>query len=103
LCDLGTLLGLWSNSGERLAGSNPMPTQTPGFITRQQAAVRYAERSGRDVSKLAYYIVFGTFKMGVVLQQIYFRFHRGQTQDQRFAGMGKLAEGLFQLAADRRT
>ena len=28
LCDLGTLLGLWSNRGESLAGSNPMPTQT---------------------------------------------------------------------------
>jgi aminoglycoside phosphotransferase (APT) family kinase protein len=102
LCDLGTLLGLWSNPGEGMAGSNPMPTQTPGFLSRQQAAARYAERSGRDVSRLDYYIVFGTFKMGVVLQQIYFRFHRGQTQDTRFAGMGKLAEGLFQLAADRR-
>jgi hypothetical protein len=54
------------------------------------------------VSKLDYYVVFGTFKMGVVLQQIYFRFHRGQTQDTRFAGMGKLAEGLYRLAADRR-
>jgi aminoglycoside phosphotransferase (APT) family kinase protein len=102
LCDLGTLLGLWSNRGEGLAGSNPMPTQTPGFLTREQAAARYGERSGRDVSGLAYYVVFGTFKMGVVLQQIYFRFHRGQTRDDRFAGMGKLAEGLFQLAADRR-
>ena len=102
LCDLGTLLGLWSNTGEGLAGSNPMPTQTPGFLSREEAAARYAERSGRDVSRLPYYVVFGTFKMGVVLQQIYFRFHRGQTQDTRFAGMGKLAEGLFQLAADRR-
>ena len=102
LCDLGTLLGLWSDPGEGLAGSNPMPTQTPGFLSRESAGRRYAERSGRDVSQLRYYVVFGTFKMGVVLQQIYFRFHRGQTQDQRFAGMGRLAEGLFQLAADRR-
>jgi aminoglycoside phosphotransferase (APT) family kinase protein len=102
LCDLGTLLGLWSNRGEGLAGSNPMPTQTPGFMTREEAARRYAERSGREVARLSYYIVFGTFKMGVVLQQIFFRFHRGQTQDARFAGLGRLAEGLFQLAAERR-
>jgi aminoglycoside phosphotransferase (APT) family kinase protein len=102
LCDLGTLLGLWSNPGEGLAGSNPMPTQSRGFLSRQEAAARYAERSGRDVSLIPYYVVFGTFKMAVVLQQIYFRFHRGQTQDQRFAGMGRLTEGLFQLAADRR-
>ena len=102
LCDLGTLLGLWSDPGEGLAGSNPMPTQTPGFLSRAGAARRYAERSGRDPRALDYYIVFGTFKMGVVLQQIYVRFHRGQTQDRRFAGLGQLARGLYQLAADRR-
>ena len=40
--------------------------------------------------------------MAVVLQQIFYRFHRGQTQDDRFAELGKLAEGLFSLASDRR-
>jgi aminoglycoside phosphotransferase (APT) family kinase protein len=102
LCDLGTLLGLWSDRGESLAGSNPMPTQTPGFMTRDEAARRYAERSGRPVESIPYYLVFGTFKMGVVLQQIYFRFHRGQTRDARFEGMGMLARGLYELAAKRR-
>jgi hypothetical protein len=49
-----------------------------------------------------YYIVFGTFKMAVVLQQIYQRYHAGQTQDTRFAALGRLAEGLFHLASTRR-
>ena len=97
----------------RCSGSGAIPARvSPAAIRcrRRRPASCHAsrppratrERSGRDVSRLPYYVVFGTFKMGVVLQQIYFRFHRGQTQDQRFAGMGKLAEGLFQLAADRR-
>ncbi len=102
LCDLGTLLGLWSNRGEGLAGSNPMPTQTEGFMTRDEATRRYAERSGISVDAIPYYVVFGTFKMGVVLQQIYFRFHAGQTRDERFRGMGALARGLYELAAERR-
>lgn len=102
LCDLGTLLGLWSNRGEGAAGSNPMPTQTPGFMTREEATRRYAQRSGTAVDAIPYYLVFGTFKMGVVLQQIYFRFHRGQTRDERFQGMGELAKGLYRLAAERR-
>jgi aminoglycoside phosphotransferase (APT) family kinase protein len=102
LCDLGTLLGLWSNPGEGLAGSNPMPTQTEGFMSREEATHRYAERSGTSVDAIPYYLVFGTFKMGVVLQQIYFRFHRGQTRDERFQGMGELARGLYRLAAERR-
>ena len=41
--------------------------------------------------------------MAVVLQQIYFRFHRGQTRDERFAGMGQAAANLFRLAAERRS
>ena len=102
LCDLGTLLGLWSNLGEGLAGSNPMPTQSEGFVTRQEATRRYAQRSGADVAAIPYYVVFGTFKMGVVLQQIYFRYHRGQTRDERFAQLGELAKGLYGLAAARR-
>ena len=102
LCDLGTLLALWSDPGEPLAGMNPMPTQKSGFLSRGEAVERYAERSGREVSTVSYYDVFGTFKMGVVLQQIYIRFHRGQTQDKRFAALGKGARGLYDLAAARR-
>ena len=81
---------------------NPMPTMTPGFLRRDAAAQRYGERSGLDLAVLPYYLVFGTFKMAVVLQQIYFRFHKGQTQDERFAGMGEGAKALFRLAASRR-
>jgi aminoglycoside phosphotransferase (APT) family kinase protein len=102
LADLGTLLALWSNRGEAPAGTNPMPTQTEGFLTREAAVRRYGERSGRDVSHVPWYDVFGTFKMAVVLQQIYFRFAKGQTQDARFKGLENAARGLFALAASRR-
>jgi aminoglycoside phosphotransferase (APT) family kinase protein len=102
LADLGTLLSLWNNRGEAPVGMSPMPTQSLGFMSREEAVARYGERSGRDVSGVSYYDVFGTFKMAVVLQQIYFRFHQGQTQDERFAGLGAGAEGLFELAGSRR-
>lgn len=102
LADLGTVLATWSDPGEGPAGTNPMPTQSPGFLSRAQAVARYGERSGRDVSLVPYYLVFGTFKMGVVLQQIYVRFHRGQTQDPRFAPLGEGAKSLFRLATERR-
>jgi aminoglycoside phosphotransferase (APT) family kinase protein len=102
LCDLGTLLGLWADRGEGAVGGQLMPTQTEGFMTREEAARRYRERSDRDVATLPYYVVFGTFKMAVVLQQIFIRFHRGQTQDRRFEALGQVAEGLFRMAAERR-
>jgi len=99
LCDLGTVLGVWD---DRAAAATPMPTHLPGFMGRKEAAARYAEVSGRDLAGIDYYIVFGTFKMAVVLQQIYYRFAKGQTRDERFAGMAEGAQRLFQLAADRR-
>ncbi len=102
LADLGTVIAMWSDPEQAPAGTNPMPTQAPGFLGRQEAVARYGERSGRDVSGAAYYDVFGTFKMAVVLQQIYFRFHAGQTRDERFAGMAQVAKNLFSLAASRR-
>jgi aminoglycoside phosphotransferase (APT) family kinase protein len=102
LCDLGTVLAVWYDPSEVPPTLNPMPTVTPGFLHRAEAAARYGARSGRDLAHLPYYLVFGTFKMAVVLQQIYFRFHNGQTKDARFASMGEGAKSLFRLADARR-
>ncbi len=102
LADLGTVLSVWYEAHEAPANTVMMPTQAKGFLDRAGAARRYAERSGRSLDTFPYYLVFGTFKMAVVLQQIYVRFHRGQTQDERFASMGEGAKALFQLASERR-
>jgi aminoglycoside phosphotransferase (APT) family kinase protein len=74
----------------------------PGWLRREEAIARYAKVSGRDVTTAAWYVVFGTWKLGVVLQQIYIRYLRGQTTDERFATMGDGAARLFELAAERR-
>ncbi|MGQ0849180.1 MAG: phosphotransferase family protein [Actinomycetota bacterium] len=101
LADLGTVLAVWYEPGEVPATLNPMPTMVPGFMKRAEALERYAKRSGRDVGAYEWYLVFGTWKLGVVLQQIYIRWARGQTRDQRFAAMGDGARRLFELAAER--
>jgi len=59
---------------------------------------RYAERSGRDVRRMPYYYVFGLFKMAGVVQQLFHRWHKGQTTDDRMAGGEAVAEGLIGLA-----
>lgn len=101
--DVGTLLACWFDPGEASILLEPMPTGVPGFMTRAEAISRYGRRSGRDVSGMDWYVVFGTFKMGVILQQIYIRWLRGQTRDDRFATMGDDAARLFELAAARRS
>ena len=49
-----------------------------------------------------WYLVFGSWKLAVILQQIYIRWLRGQTQDQRFRDLDEGARLLFRLADARR-
>lgn len=99
--DVGTLLSAWLEASEGpTSGAVGMPSGVPGFLTRAEAIERYGKRRGVDVSSMPYYYAFGIFKIAIVLQQIYVRFHRGQTKDQRFAMMGQAAEMLFWKAKD---
>ena len=102
LADVGTLMATWYDPGEAPSTLNPMPTDAPGWLTRGDALSRYQQQSGRDLSDIDWYVVFGTWKLGVVLQQIYIRWKRGQTRDPRFEALGEGARRLFELAAERR-
>lgn len=103
LADLGTLMASWYDEGEEKSVLAPMPTTAPGWLDRATALARYGERSGRDLSDARWYVVFGTWKLGVVLQQIYIRWLRGQTGDPRFEPLGVGAATLFRVAEARRT
>jgi aminoglycoside phosphotransferase (APT) family kinase protein len=102
LADVGTLMASWYDEGEERSVLAPMPTTSPGWLDRSSALERYGAQSGRDMSDSVWYVVFGTWKLGVVLQQIYIRWLRGQTQDTRFEPLGEGARALFRIAAERR-
>ena len=87
LMDLGTSLSYWSEASDGPFEKSFNLTWLPGNLTRQEFADRYAAQSGRDVSNILYYYVFGLFKNAVVIQQIYGRYKKGFTQDERFAGL----------------
>lgn len=76
----------------------PTVTDAPGFMTREEFMQRYAEKSGRDLSRMHWYRVFGYFKLAVILQQIYVRWVRGQTKDERFATFGDRVKNLILYA-----
>jgi aminoglycoside phosphotransferase (APT) family kinase protein len=102
LADLGTLMASWYEEGEERSTLAPMPTTAPGWMSRAEALGRYAEKSGRDLANIDWFVVFGTWKLAVVLQQIYIRWLRGQTEDPRFEPLGEGARALFRLASSRR-
>jgi aminoglycoside phosphotransferase (APT) family kinase protein len=74
-------------------------TTQEGWYTREQFVARYAELTGRDVSSIDFHEVLGVFKLAVILQQIYFRFRRGQTMDRRFEAFGERVRTLLAVAA----
>jgi len=100
LADLGLTLcyWAWADAPQLSARGAPALTTQPGWYTRDQFIQRYAERSGRDVSQIGYYEVLGVFKLAVIMQQIYYRFRRGQTHDTRFQNFDKQVKGLVELA-----
>jgi aminoglycoside phosphotransferase (APT) family kinase protein len=100
LTDLGTALAYWVNADdpEELQTIRWGPTSSPGSFTRAQIVERYAQKTGRDVSRIAFYLTFARFKLAVIVQQIYFRFHQGLTKDQRFASMPTLIQILLRAS-----
>jgi aminoglycoside phosphotransferase (APT) family kinase protein len=97
LFDLAVSLSYWieADDPDELAAVMPTVTVTPGFMTRKELIDRYAERSGRDLSEMHWYVVFGYFKLAGILQQIYTRYKNGQTTDQRFATFGDRVKTLI--------
>jgi aminoglycoside phosphotransferase (APT) family kinase protein len=97
LFDLAVSLSYWiePDDPEELKAVMPTVTATPGFMTRKELIDRYAEASGRDLSEMHWYVVFGYFKLAGILQQIYARYRSGQTKDDRFANFGDRVRTLI--------
>jgi len=100
LIDLGILLAYWvpaARGGQRDALTTV--TDRPGYFDRDEILNRYAARSNRDLSNIRYYETFAIFKIAVVIQQIYYRYVHGQTNDARFAAFDTRVADLAHQAA----
>ena len=104
LADLGLSLCYWTWAGIAAQGdphpATPVITAGPGWFSRDELVDRYARRTGRDVTHLRWYEVLGIFKLAVILQQIYFRFHHGHTLDGRFRDFDRRVRGLITLSCE---
>jgi aminoglycoside phosphotransferase (APT) family kinase protein len=101
LMDLGTTLGYWMSpaEGDEMMQMPFNPRVLMQNVCRRQLAEMYSQASGADISNIHYYYVFGTFKIAVICQQIYARYVKGATRDERFAGFGRFVETLGRIAA----
>jgi aminoglycoside phosphotransferase (APT) family kinase protein len=90
LADVGMLLVYWSEAGDELMPLFAPATIAPGFPRREEVRNRYAERSGRDLSQIDYFVALALWKIAIILEGVYARYSGGQ--------YGKPEEGFEEFA-----
>jgi aminoglycoside phosphotransferase (APT) family kinase protein len=100
LSDLGTALAYWvdPDDSDELQQMRSGPSNSPGSLTRQRLVERYVQQTGRNAPNMAFYLTFARFKLAVIAQQLYYRYHQGLTKDARFAAMPKWVKALLQAS-----
>ena len=100
LMDLGGTLAYWTSTSDSdiLTKNLPSPTVFAGNPKRSELVEIYARKSGRDIRHLTFYYVYGLFKLAVIAQQIYYRYHKGYTTDERFAHLNVATQMLCTMA-----
>ena len=109
LMDLAGALAYWIQDDDDAAFRDlrRQPSHLPGMLTRQEMVELLQPRGwGCSVTpeQWRFYEVFGLFRLGVIAQQIYYRYHHGQTTNEayaRFLPMVQLPRRALQ-PADRR-
>lgn len=102
LVDLGTALAYWADPSDvtyPVFGARGYTLA--GVMGKDRVAERYAERSGFSVDRAGYYEALGLFRIAVIIQQIYIRYRRGQTSDERFAVLGAIVPPIAASALEK--
>ena len=97
LADLGLLMVYWTEAGDEAAILGVTPTTVPGFPGRAEVRARYQSASGRDISRLDFYVAFGYWKLACILQGVYARYVGGATAGDRSSVEG-FADSVVRLA-----
>lgn len=104
LADLGWLVSTWQEPGEPTPGTTDGPSTAPGFPDRAALVARYAERSGRDVSNLPYFVAFNRWRAACIVAGVSARYDAGVMADDGYREAAReraeQARELVELARD---
>ncbi len=86
LMDLGSMLAYWIQADDdvMMRSTRRQPTHLPGMLTRREVVAYYLEKTGTPATHWPFYEVFGLFRLAVIAQQIYYRYHHKQTRNPAF-------------------
>ncbi|MCH1557381.1 MAG: phosphotransferase family protein, partial [Pseudomonadales bacterium] len=78
LADLAYALNPWPDPSDERPIAPESATSLEGFPPRSVLAQRYAERTGRDLSNLSYYVAFNRWKSACIVHGVYARYMEGK-------------------------
>jgi aminoglycoside phosphotransferase (APT) family kinase protein len=81
LADVGLLQVYWADPDDPTHSGLPAPTSVEGFLTKTELLDRYAERSGRDLTQIGFYVAFGYWKLACIIEGVYARYVAGAMGD----------------------
>ena len=100
LMDLGGTMAYWvrDDDDEIFREYRRQPTNLPGMLTREEVVAYYCERIGYSVTpeQWRFYEVYGLFRLGVIAQQIYYRYFHKQTSNEGTRSSARPANYLEQ-------
>jgi aminoglycoside phosphotransferase (APT) family kinase protein len=98
LMDLGTTLAYWAEAQDEDILKMFNLSYVPGNFTRFELIAYYGAKTGRDMSEMNFYYVFGLCKVATIAQQIYQRFSLGYSKDPRFSVLNQVVEAAGRMA-----
>ena len=103
LADLAMWLTYWSGPGEDGSAVPVAPglTAQEGFPTGEEVAHRYAARTGRDLSHLAFYRAFTDWRLAVILEGVHARYLAGRSMGEGYDRVGPAVPLLVERALSR--
>jgi aminoglycoside phosphotransferase (APT) family kinase protein len=78
LADLAYALNPWPDPTDPVKIDPGAATAPEGFPPRSALAERYAKKTGRDLSRLDYYIAFNRWKSAAIIHGVYARYVEGK-------------------------
>lgn len=81
LADVGYLGVYWTDPGQTSRRHND-PSGAEGFPTYAELLERYANRTGRDLSGIDYYVAFSSWRLAVISEGVYARYLHGAMGEQ---------------------
>jgi aminoglycoside phosphotransferase (APT) family kinase protein len=101
LVDLGWMLYFSPSSDEgSVAALTGGPAGAEGYPSRAELAERYAERTGRSLEDLRFYVAMAGWKIAIIMEGSYRRMLDGMADDPMFAALDEGVPALARRSLD---